>query len=500
MTAEDIVKKVHPSEYIALQNLAIQKIKQRAINSFYFFCTQVAGYNLLSEKYHKPICDSIQEKNPDYFLFAFPKTMYKSTIATICYPLWHLLCRDPNERFLIESKILDNGLGILRVHKDHLTRNPLIVRAWGNQLTKRWNSTEIDIALRSDFSHREPNIEVMGIYNQVTSKHPGFIICDDIVTVDDLISDAEREHTKQAFRAINATVMEIIGQQKTKMWIVNTRWTKDDAIEDLEGDSSYFKIVASLEHETIAGKSNFPELISDEMLANIKSKVGALMFEAVYNNKPTISMNRMFPESSLKFFSMEDVDFSDMRKFKYCDPAWGTSKRNCFSPIFSCAYDAVDDLVYIYNVDMDQRSSPKLKEAIYLTLCDDPAMEFYGESNFHQHQFFSEEVGDYVEEKRKAGKMKVEYNYIGWLQDKDKDLRIRLHETQIKNKLRFRFDWKDNPHYKILMEHVTTYPANKWKDGIDGCEAVVGIALTMGQDGDVDEDKIEFIPKSVGRA
>lgn len=505
----EILQKATDKDAPALWQKAYSRIKERCYQKsridkpendggLYYYATRVLGYNLLSRKYHKPIMDKLEERQPDLYWCGLPKTLYKSTMITISFTSWYHLFRDPEERFDIKSKVPTNAESFLSVIRDNFEFNEIILNMFGKLKTDTWSQSQINTRLRKNINQKEPNFQAMGIFNQATSKHPGFIICDDIVTLEDLISDADAEKTRKGFQTVNATAMDIKGQKKTKIWVVNTRWAKGDAIQDVEENRDYERDHGSLENEQ--GHSNYPELIDDVMMANIKSKVGALIFEAVYNNKPTISMDRMFPESELHFFSMDEIDISEMRKFKYCDPAWGTSKRNCFSPIFSCAYDSVDDLVYIYNVDMDQRSSMKLKEAIYLTLCDDPAPEFYGESNFHQHQFFADEVIEYMTERRKKHDYAVEYNYLPWQQDKDKDLRIRLHETQIRDKLRFRFDWKDNPHYKILMEHVTTYPANKWKDGIDGCEAIVGIAMEMANDYTEDEGQsVEFVPKNYGR-
>lgn len=75
----------------------------------------------------------------------------------------------------------------------------------------------------------ELSVTAHGIDSSLTGLHYDKIVCDDIITLKDRISKAEREHTKEAVREI---ATNIIDPNKGSIWI-GTPWHRDDAWNDI---------------------------------------------------------------------------------------------------------------------------------------------------------------------------------------------------------------------------------------------------------------------------
>ena len=75
----------------------------------------------------------------------------------------------------------------------------------------------------------EASLTAYGIDSSLTGYHFDRIICDDIITLKDRISKAEREHTREAVREL---ATNIIDPGKGSIWI-GTPWHKDDAWKDI---------------------------------------------------------------------------------------------------------------------------------------------------------------------------------------------------------------------------------------------------------------------------
>lgn len=75
----------------------------------------------------------------------------------------------------------------------------------------------------------EANLTAFGIDGSLTGFHFDRIVCDDIITLKDRISKAEREHTKEVVREL---ATNIIDPDKGSIWI-GTPWHKDDAWNEI---------------------------------------------------------------------------------------------------------------------------------------------------------------------------------------------------------------------------------------------------------------------------
>jgi hypothetical protein len=77
----------------------------------------------------------------------------------------------------------------------------------------------------------EGNLTALGLDSGITGLHFDKIICDDIITLKDRISRAERERTKEMVREIQANIIE---PGKGSAWI-GTPWHREDAWSVIRG-------------------------------------------------------------------------------------------------------------------------------------------------------------------------------------------------------------------------------------------------------------------------
>jgi predicted phage terminase large subunit-like protein len=120
-----------------------------------------------------------------------------------------------------------------------------------------------------------------------------------------------------------------------------TRWHIDDPIGRLiERDKSlriltYPALATQDEKHRKEGEALFPELKSKEFLFNQKSILGALNFESLYQQNPTIEMGSFFNRDNFKYYSEDDYYYyfgtskilkSELPIYQTIDPA-GTENK-----------------------------------------------------------------------------------------------------------------------------------------------------------------------------
>jgi hypothetical protein len=157
------------------------------------------------------------------------KTTAISVIGSVVWLLFH-----PNDRIAIIRKNYQAAAGIVKAISEAMD-NPevkaLFKTAYGitpQATTAREGSLTYSF---KDTVTPEGNITALGIDSGITGLHFDKIICDDIITIKDRISRAERERTVEMVREIAANIIE---PGKGSAWI-GTPWHRDDAWKVIRG-------------------------------------------------------------------------------------------------------------------------------------------------------------------------------------------------------------------------------------------------------------------------
>lgn len=196
--------------------------RSRYIRDLGGFIVEVLGFEKVDiSGIHKPIIGEL-ERHESFVLMLLPRGSYKSTIATVSYPLWRL-ADNRNLRILIDSQTDHQSRKFLEGIKSHIERNERFRDIFGDwKNIPGWQSDSIVVANR-DPRLKDPTIQVGGVNKPVTGGHYDIIICDD------LHDDKNSQSPEQCEKVINhwRTLFPIL-EPDGQMIVIGTRWSPMD--------------------------------------------------------------------------------------------------------------------------------------------------------------------------------------------------------------------------------------------------------------------------------
>jgi len=154
------------------------------------------------------------------------------------------------------------------------------------------NHKQVQLATRETIS-KEKSIEACGIGSSITGSHYDKIICDDVVTIKDRISKAERDRTKIFIQEL---VNIIKRGQKVK--VIGTPYSKDDAFSILPDP---------LRYDVYFMQKHVKDLTSEE-IEKIKSKMTRSLFSINYELKHVSDEEKIFKDAKYIDFDMTAVN------------------------------------------------------------------------------------------------------------------------------------------------------------------------------------------------
>jgi len=235
------------------------------------------GYTLLQPQIHDEWIKMLMYSKEDITLQAHRES-YKTTCVIVAITL--LLVFKPNSPNLLLRKDQDSVMEITRAIKRNL-RNPITLEIIKFLYKKdlsfiKETSEEIHTNLCTDLGKKESQFLASGIGSfSITGKHFPRIYTDDIVTLKDRRSRAERNATKAVYQ-------EIQNVKSAGGTIVNTGtpWHKDDC----------FSIMPKPKKFTVYETG----LMSDKEIINRKNKMSASLFSANYELKHISDADSLF--------------------------------------------------------------------------------------------------------------------------------------------------------------------------------------------------------------
>ncbi len=270
------------------------------------------GYNDLSEIHSKWIIDC-WDSGKDYTLQAH-RNSYKTTAVLVIGAIRWLFFH-PNDTILISRKSQTDANKILSEIATHYNSDKLktIYKDCYNteDLIKRSNSTVLDLTLHRQAS-KESNIETIGMGGGITGGHFDKVMGDDLITVKDRVSKAEREATKTFIRELK----NIPKTEGGTITITGTPWHKEDAYSIIKPPEKY-----PLGSIHIKG-------FTDEKIEDIKQSTTPSLFAANYELKHISSDDHMFAD--IKYCKW-DMDKSPNG---YIDPAYSGTNTSSMALLY----------------------------------------------------------------------------------------------------------------------------------------------------------------------
>lgn len=244
----------------------------------------------------------LKPKDPDvdnkWIMLEAPRDHAKSTCFTVNYPL-HEIGNDPNVRIVIASNAQDTSEGFVRSISSIIEQSPDYRRIFGNlkpQKPEKWTDSAIQVR-RNNYLLKDPTVAAVSIGGQVVSKRADIIICDDILTLQNTRTQAQREFVKTWFWTVLFPLLKPGG----RLIIVGTAWNSQDLYQELLGDMNfqvrmrYDAIVDEEKHITL-----WPERWTWKEMMLRKGSMGTLAFNRAYRNITSNPEDSPFDESWLQ--------------------------------------------------------------------------------------------------------------------------------------------------------------------------------------------------------
>jgi predicted phage terminase large subunit-like protein len=251
------------------------------LEDIFYFSREILGYKQLTEL-HLGWFDALL-KNKNLLLLA-PVGHLKTTVCSICWPLWNLT-RNRELRILLVNEVLSNCVSFLREIKGHITSNERFRKRYGlwDLGADSWSETRIQIERTS--IRKEPSITVASVGGTVVSQHPDLIVCDDLCSNRNTQTHSQRAKTINWFQRDLLPRLDASGQ----ILIVGTRFHSEDIygwLKDNPGYSHWKTISQAAEWTSEDGKHHvlFPEKFNAEKLAQIKAQLGTQAYSCLYLN------------------------------------------------------------------------------------------------------------------------------------------------------------------------------------------------------------------------
>jgi len=315
----------------------IQKLKTVALNDFFFFSKVVLNYRDLSPTLHGDICHFLMNLKKGVALLNIPRGFYKSTLATICYPLWRAV-RDPDIRILVESKSERLASDSINEIRGRVQTAELFQLLFPERLPNfkskeaRWSSKAA--SLRRPREWKEATFEAAGAGTRVIGRHYHLIIEDDPIypefdQMTGMQSVPSDEDVQKAIGWHELRLPLMIPPATERLTLcVGTRWKKYDFIDYIKRTTPD---LLAFERPAIEnGKAIFPEQMSLERLSTLRASMSRYTWASQYMNSPVADADIVFRESWIKEF---DRAPNGLRKVMTVDPAISMRENACDSAI-----------------------------------------------------------------------------------------------------------------------------------------------------------------------
>jgi hypothetical protein len=259
------------------------------------------GYTKLTDIHSEWIKKAWRNKN-EYVLQAH-RNSYKTTAVLVVGAIWYLFF-NPDVTVLIVRKEYEGAASIIKeISKHYLSENliALYQEVYGiTSIIREDRKDSITLTTKTRVT-KEGNIDSLGIGGSITGRHYDKVFTDDIITLKDRVSKAERESTKSFIREL--TNIPVIGGTITH---TGTPWHKEDGFSILPEPDKY-----------PIGSVDIPELTEDVRI-KLKSGMTSSLYAINYELKHIADENRIFvdpqyeawPENTKRICALLDPSYS----------------------------------------------------------------------------------------------------------------------------------------------------------------------------------------------
>lgn len=248
------------------------------------------------------------------------RNSYKTTAVEVSIAL--MLVLYPQKKILFMRKT-DNDVKEVVETVKKLMMNP-IFKALVSELYKGINdsfnlrftisnSNQINTNLTDSDPRGTPQLTAMGSESSLTGKHFDYIFTDDIVTINDRYSKAERERIKRIYQELEKNILNRGG----RIYNTGTPWHKDDAFTLMPTPKKWDCYQTGIMTEDQINNLKYGSI--DALTGRRVGKMDAAQFAANYELKHIAAENQMFSEIPERFSDGQKLE----NGFAHIDAAYG---------------------------------------------------------------------------------------------------------------------------------------------------------------------------------
>ena len=213
---------------------------------------------------------------------------YKTTAVIIVGSLWWLLFNNRNSTIGTFRKSDTEAKKICKTIREHCESKELryiskFLYHIDNLKTDNWSNASITLSIKKKKTP-EGSFEARGKSSSIVGSHYDIVLPDDIITLKDRISRAERESTYQIIQELYKNIVNPDGF----VFFSGTPWHKNDGWDMIE------KMGIDI-HRYPIGSINLPH-ITPEYMHNLKKGTQLSLYAANYELKHIADEGRMFGE------------------------------------------------------------------------------------------------------------------------------------------------------------------------------------------------------------
>jgi len=267
---------------------------RKSVTSFSYFCEKILGYELT--KFHNDVINETISKRYDVVII--PRGHSKTTIFSVCYPLWKLWT-EGNIEICQVSNTLEQSKKTLGIVREIMSTNIYLKELLPQNKDKTWSKTEISTSQGGSYSVKPFSDSARGGHY-------------DLVVMDDLLRDTDMTHEqiKEIFWSVFFPAVQTKGGQ---LIVVGTPMAHNDLLTELENNIDWGHLRLSAINLDDKGNWISPlweEKFSLKELENIKNAMGSFRFNREYMCDPQASGSRLIDQTKLLNCLDDNLGFS----------------------------------------------------------------------------------------------------------------------------------------------------------------------------------------------
>jgi glycosyltransferase involved in cell wall biosynthesis len=349
-----------------LYKALLLKKKEQGLKDLYFFNKYILEADpnrrkFLVDHVHGEWTDWYQNSTKRIKMILVPRACFKSTFFTVGRTI-QSICQNRNERILIANATLDNSKKFVGEIKEHLRRNEELKKLYGEfyEPKLRWNEDGFDV-MGKGLGIPQATVTAIGVGGNLVSQHFTKIIADDLMND---VNSSSRYQTEKVIdwwkRAFS--LLDYDGE----MLIIGTRWSNYDLyayVLDKLGEQADVYIRSAINEDK---SLYFPELLSEEKLAELRGLQGSYIYSCFYLNNPVDEDSAIIKRSQLNYYGKGEVNQlpGNLNVFAVCDPAVSQSASSDESSIIVVGVD-VDDNWWVLETRSGQWTTGELIEQLF---------------------------------------------------------------------------------------------------------------------------------------